>query len=631
MGSSQILHGFIEALVMALFHSSYLFLLFGLVVYVVLHVVRDTPLLRSRIVSLSQAVMVIGFVGMCVYHFPAIDTGDQVVINSGLVQAQEIGSQAVEQETIMRWLAMHQTPIFMIWLTGVLLFLMRVIGGWLYVRSIVKSSLTPSRTLSQVYSSLGEWVHNSKTRIRMSADVASPMMFGFLRPVILVPVQLVTALDKEELSMVIHHELMHVKNNDFVLNLIATASKVFLYWHPVTWYLDQQLDRYREEACDLATVKAFGSELKYAKTLLKVQNLQAKEVTSPQHALALINRKKPFLNRIKTLTNMKSRDRFLGPKLLMSLILLAVASVALHAAIDYKVGETTVEDIAPLEAGMIIAPESKVEMSMSVDTLPQVKRSTMSKIIVNGKSIEIKSEDNEVKSLIIDGKEVPKEDFDKHSDIIEMHGGGSPLIIRADQITIDSDDFPSIGKMDLSQFENLDFPDFSALKMERFENLDSILQGKAFILDSLSDQLHGMSFFLDDNGFRMENFEGFPQGMDFEIGDPRIFFLDGDDFPGMQRELPQDNMDFFSPKRDRNLEELIGQQMNTDGVLIAGRENKIELSGKSLKINGKKQPSYVHKKYLNLFETETGIPLNRKSKLNFSIIGTESKRKYKAF
>ena len=84
-------------------------------------------------------------------------------------------------------------------------------------------------------------------------------------------------------------------------------------------------------------------------------------------------------------------------------------------------------------------------------------------------------------------------------------------------------------------------------------------------------------------------------------------------------------------KLQKNLEQLIGSQLNRDGFLIAGKNNKIELSGKNLKINGEKQPSNIWNKYKNLFERETGMTLTKDTKLVYEIEGKESKRKYKAF
>jgi hypothetical protein len=42
--------------------------------------------------------------------------------------------------------------------------------------------------------------------------------------------------------------------------------------------------------------------------------------------------------------------------------------------------------------------------------------------------------------------------------------------------------------------------------------------------------------------------------------------------------------------------------LNKDGLLIPGQENKVELTGKHLKINGEKQPTNIYQKYKRIFE-----------------------------
>ena len=55
--------------------------------------------------------------------------------------------------------------------------------------------------------------------------------------------------------------------------------------------------------------------------------------------------------------------------------------------------------------------------------------------------------------------------------------------------------------------------------------------------------------------------------------------------------------------------------MVEDGLINDLNKYKYQLSGKHLKINGKKQPSKVWKKYKELYEAASGQPLNRKSKV----------------
>ncbi|MFZ1750207.1 MAG: hypothetical protein WAU01_08450, partial [Saprospiraceae bacterium] len=80
-----------------------------------------------------------------------------------------------------------------------------------------------------------------------------------------------------------------------------------------------------------------------------------------------------------------------------------------------------------------------------------------------------------------------------------------------------------------------------------------------------------------------------------------------------------------------NFTEALGNALNRDGILIPGKENKVELTGKYLKINGEKQPENIYQKYKRIFEEQSGAVLKKDSKLEFVFLGKESKRKYRTY
>jgi hypothetical protein len=139
-----------------------------------------------------------------------------------------------------------------------------------------------------------------------------------------------------------------------------------------------------------------------------------------------------------------------------------------------------------------------------------------------------------------------------------------------------------------------------------------------------------------ENNFGGQFYFNFPQDMD-DVFDGQHFDFGQFDFPqlhDLQNLQDEENLlglDMMHDLKDDNLETLIGKQLNRDGFLIAGKKNKIELSGKYLKINGEKQPYNIWNKYKYLAERELGLPLNKDSKLSFEIEGVETKRKYKSF
>jgi len=90
-----------------------------------------------------------------------------------------------------------------------------------------------------------------------------------------------------------------------------------------------------------------------------------------------------------------------------------------------------------------------------------------------------------------------------------------------------------------------------------------------------------------------------------------------------------DDMDYG--RRSSNFSEALGNALNRDGLLIPNKENKVELTGKHLKINGEKQPTNIYQKYKRIFEETSGTTLEKNSKLEFKFEGKESKRKYRVY
>ncbi|MBK8626194.1 MAG: hypothetical protein IPN86_11705 [Saprospiraceae bacterium] len=53
---------------------------------------------------------------------------------------------------------------------------------------------------------------------------------------------------------------------------------------------------------------------------------------------------------------------------------------------------------------------------------------------------------------------------------------------------------------------------------------------------------------------------------------------------------------------ENNFSDAIGNALNRDGLLIPNQSNKVELTGKHLKINGEKQPNNIYQKYRRILK-----------------------------
>lgn len=103
----------------------------------------------------------------------------------------------------------------------------------------------------------------------MSAERMEPGVFGIFRPVLVWPEQLSARLDDEHIEAILAHELTHIVGRD---NLTAAAHMLVeaIFWfHPLVWWMERQMVKEREQACDEAVVELGGSAETYAEGLLK--------------------------------------------------------------------------------------------------------------------------------------------------------------------------------------------------------------------------------------------------------------------------------------------------------------------------------------------------------------------------
>jgi len=63
----------------------------------------------------------------------------------------------------------------------------------------------------------------------------------------------------------------------------------------------------------------------------------------------------------------------------------------------------------------------------------------------------------------------------------------------------------------------------------------------------------------------------------------------------------------------------ISQSLINDQFVDNNKVSKIELTAKYFKIDGEKQPSNIHRKYKNIYESHTGISLQKDSKVILEI------------
>lgn|GEM_PF-2649830 len=88
-----------------------------------------------------------------------------------------------------------------------------------------------------------------------TGEVASPVLLGAWRPVIVLP----AGVQPDELPMMLAHELAHVKRRDLAWNVPAAVVETLFFFHPLLWPARREWRLAQEMACDALAVERSAS------------------------------------------------------------------------------------------------------------------------------------------------------------------------------------------------------------------------------------------------------------------------------------------------------------------------------------------------------------------------------------
>jgi len=100
--------------------------------------------------------------------------------------------------------------------------------------------------------------------------VVVPTVVGILRPMILLPASLATALTTEQVEAILTHELAHIRRYDHLVNLLQRVIESALFFHPAVWCVSRLIRTERENCCDDLAVAIGGERYVYASSLVRV-------------------------------------------------------------------------------------------------------------------------------------------------------------------------------------------------------------------------------------------------------------------------------------------------------------------------------------------------------------------------
>jgi GWxTD domain-containing protein len=184
-----------------------------------------------------------------------------------------------------------------IWMAGVAIFYLRSMGGWWAARRLRHTGVTaaPDVWQTRLAALRARTGVTHAVALMESCLTEVPVVIGYFRPVILLPIGLASGLSTEQVEALLIHELSHIRRHDYLVNLLQSAVEGLLFYHPAVWWVSRVIRTEREHCCDDAVVALRGDARGYAGALAAMESLRAPAAALAANGGSLVHRVRRLL------------------------------------------------------------------------------------------------------------------------------------------------------------------------------------------------------------------------------------------------------------------------------------------------------------------------------------------------
>ncbi|MBW6479600.1 MAG: hypothetical protein K0B37_09250 [Bacteroidales bacterium] len=326
---------FVNALAWSILHSFWQIVVIALLWRISIFFARKAPaVVRQNLSIFALLTIPAVFIITFLKQYSIYNKVQRIVFvefeGSGVQKLEGLSSLYVLQKgntTLTMLLEGYSSFIFWIYLAGI------VLMSAYFVISYSRLHKVKTRNLDQMPDTWLETVSFARIRsgiskkisIYLSPNVTIPMVAGFFKPVVLLPLAISASLTIQEVENILLHEFYHIRCKDHYVNAVQYMLEILFFYHPLTWWISQTLRSQRESKVDEWVVQQTDNPLNYAQTLL---NLEEKRQGTLQPVLAASSSKTTLLTRIKNIMHMKTRTFKPGQKI-AAFIVITAATISL--------------------------------------------------------------------------------------------------------------------------------------------------------------------------------------------------------------------------------------------------------------------------------------------------------------
>lgn len=256
-------------------------------------------------------------------------------------------------------------PLVALWIAGVIIMFARAVVQWRALDRIASRLAWAQADIDDLLQTVAARFGSlARVRVLVSRHIDTPTLLGWFNPVILLPAAVVLGFPRQQLELILAHELGHLRRHDHLVNLAQAVVENLLFYHPVVHWISREVRHEREVCCDNLVLRLTEHEPReYARTLAALEDLRQ---LSPQLAVAatggmLLDRVRRIIGSAPASTRQPRRRPLLGAGLLAM-----VAAGGLTSAIFVSRDDSPPAGSAIADIGLSAVPRADLRFDLDL-------------------------------------------------------------------------------------------------------------------------------------------------------------------------------------------------------------------------------------------------------------------------
>ena len=237
------------------------------------------------------------------------------------------------QNTRQNYLSPNRNLFAMIWFIGVIsLTFYSVIGNIKLFRRLKDQQPVKDKEIISLFNQCKKKMKiSSSIKLVEAKSLKIPLLYGLIKPRVLLPVNTKYSLSQKELEYIFMHELAHHKRHDILIAWITALLQIFHWFNPVIWYAFFRMRSDRELACDESILSSIGIEKSkaYGKTIILLLEHISQKNYFPV-TVNILETKKDLKRRLTRIAQFKKRSYIWS--LIPLILLVSLGSLSLTDA-----------------------------------------------------------------------------------------------------------------------------------------------------------------------------------------------------------------------------------------------------------------------------------------------------------